>query len=123
MNQAVLIANHDTFPVMINPAKLEEFRRPNRIADIMQAILGKEKPSPSPAPRTAGPDGSEYVNDNEHVVMSDKTHLNWLADIFDFKDVIASPGDLLLDFGSWMWDYAPIVWGTLCIGALARKEN
>lgn len=48
--------------------------------------------------------------DDTHCVMTEDTHLNLLADVFDFHDSIMSIGDLLLDFGGWLWGFAPFVW-------------
>lgn len=82
-NQAVLIANHDKFPVMVNGTKL--------------AVFGGSTP-----------DG---MMDDTHCVMTKYTRLNLLADVFDFRDSIKSVGDLLIEFGGWLWGFAPFVWG------------
>jgi len=83
-NQVVLIANHDKFPVMVN-----EYKRSTRELR-----------------------GDDSMMDNTHCVMTNKTHLNFLADIFDFKsEGIESIGDICIDFGSWLWMFAPYVWG------------
>lgn len=51
--------------------------------------------------------------DEVHCVMTDKTHLNLLADIFDFHSETDSIGDLLIDFGGWMSAFMPFVWVAL----------
>ena len=80
-NQAVLIANHQTFPVLVN----------SRRDDIDY-------------------DGY-FKHDNTHVVMTSKTHLNALADIFDLKsDGTVSIGDMLLDLGDWLKTFCPYIW-------------
>lgn len=77
LNQLVIIANHGKFPVMINPA--------------FDSLL-------------RGPDGpgilADGMIDEVHCVMSASTHLNYLADIFNFHHGILSIGDLLIDAGN-----------------------
>ena len=89
-NQAVLIANGDRFPVLINATKLKE----HDIDDSKDGMVG----------------------DDVHCVMTKATHLNFLADIFDFHDAIYSIGDLLLELGEWLWVFCPFVWGFAIIG-------
>jgi hypothetical protein len=90
-NQAVLIANHDTFPVLVNNTKLAN-------------VLGDED-------STSKSDASPVMLDDVHCVMTDKTRLNFLADVFDFGGAIQSVGDLSLDFGAWFGAFAPFLWG------------
>ena len=96
-NQAVLIANHDKFPVMVNPVKLDEFSGPKTEIDIVAVLTGK----PSPTDAT-------YIDD-VHIVMTSDTHLNALADIFDFHSAIYSVGDFGLMLGEWMSGFCPFV--------------
>jgi hypothetical protein len=63
------------------------------------------------------------MTDPTHCVMTSKTHLNWLADIFDFHESIESVGDLLINVGEWSWSFAPYVWGMLVIMSLAKKQE
>lgn len=116
LNQIVLYANHDRFPVMVNGMKLAQ--RQHRL----------EKAAAEP---DADPD---YVNllltglqsgylDNVHVIMSDSTHLNLLADWIDLQDATYSPGDLILYLGEWGLEYAPIAWIVVVIMRLTRKED
>lgn len=94
-NQAVLIANHDKFPVMVN-----EYRR-------SQAELT----------------GTDLMMDKIHCVMTDKTHLNVLADVFDFQsEGICSVGDIGIYLGYWLWVFAPYVWGFEVIRRLIKNE-
>lgn len=96
MNQAVIAANHDKFPVMVNARNLA-------------------------AHGGADQDG---LMDDVHCVMTPSTHLNFLADWIDLRDAIYSPGDLLLELGGWLWQFAPIAWFTLIIlDALRREAN
>lgn len=93
-NQLVLVANHDKFPVMLN-----------------------EK-------RRAHADDGTGMLDNEHCVMTSKTHLNILADIFDFgRDGTESIGDLLIDAGEYTRAFAFFVWAFAVIQAIRRKEQ
>ena len=49
--------------------------------------------------------------------MTPHTHLNWLADIFDFHDAVYSVGDFFIQFGEWLSAFTPFIWA----GALGRK--
>lgn len=81
-NQAVLLANGGKFPVSINAHRQNGFS-----------------------------DADGYLDD-VHIVMTSHTHLNVLADIFDFKrQGIESVGDALIDLGAWLCAFAPFVWG------------
>lgn len=112
-NQLVLWANNDTFPVKINLAKMQ----------IMTD--GEASINPDGTVTLKGghvvilPDGTTML-DPVHCLMTSKTHLNLLADNWDFHDSIESVGDLLLDFGGWSWNFAPFVWGAIVIGRLRR---
>lgn len=116
-NQVVLYANHDTFPVSINPVKLQVFTG---------GELGKNpetgKPEISGGLIIELPDGT-LMTDETHCVMTSKTHLNWLADVFDFHQEIESVGDLLLGVGDWLSGFAYYTWGVLVILALAKKQD
>ena len=105
-NQAVLWANHDTFPVMINPIKAYDWSHKGTKAHIIPVEAHPDFPH-----------GAVFINDNMHVIMTPHTHLNALADIFDFHDTIYSVGDFLLEFGDWLSAFTPLVWA----GALGRK--
>jgi hypothetical protein len=96
-NQAVIIANHDTFPVMVNDVKLEEMTAPKAPA----AVLNLFQPAP-----VLKMDGAVMLDD-VHCNMTAETRLNALADIFDMKDAIYSIGDFMLMLGGWLWAFAP----------------
>ena len=122
-NQAVLIANGDKFPVMVNPVKLDYFGKEHANDE------AKAKPSPNqeePKRSTSLvtlPDGTVMIDD-VHCWMSKKTHLNFMADIFDFRsEGIESIGDMGIEFGNWMWIYAPYIWGCAIISKLWRLRN
>jgi hypothetical protein len=80
-NQLVIVANHGKFPVMENPAWVSH--------DLAAGNLTE--------------DG---MTDDVHCIMTPETHLNFLADVFDFRDKIESIGDLLIDSGSLIHDYS-----------------
>lgn len=98
-NQVVLIANHDSFPVMLNDKKLQEMTEPEEKPTNIQFA------KPMPAFEANG----TVMLDDVHCVMTHKTHLNALADIFDMKDAIYSIGDFSLMLGDWFWAFAPFV--------------
>lgn len=91
-NQLVLFANDDKFPVMVNQKHLSSF--------------------------TNAVDANGMI-DSVHCVMTHQTHLNVLADIFDFHTTVKSIGDLLMDwseeYGVFMW----VIWAVLIIKRVA----
>jgi hypothetical protein len=103
-NQAVLNANNDTFPVRINPVKLYDWSHEGAAMHILP-------------PTEQTPKGVVFINDNMHIVMNSTTHLNWLADIFDFHTHIYSIGDFLIELGGWLDGFALPLWA----GAVLRK--
>lgn len=91
LNQIVLIANHDKFPVMVNHDK------------------------------TVTEDSPEGLNpgdmmDHDHVVMSDTDHFRFLSDIFDLGSIY-SVGDGFIELGEYLSSFAWFVW----IYAICRK--
>ena len=113
-NQAVLIANHDKFPVMLNARKLDKILSSSAEADLLTILVIKPKPF-LPAP---DPDG--MIGD-VHCVMTKSTHLNALADVFDLGSIY-SIGDFGLYLGQWLMTWMPFVWGATLIGNCYRKE-
>jgi uncharacterized protein DUF5317 len=107
-NQIVLIANHDTFPVMMNASDLKKFT-----AEV-HAAQENEEIDPSTIP-----DIDNGMLDNSHCIMTPYTHLNFLADIFDFKTAYFSVGDGLLEVGDWLWSFCPFVWLVLVVRKLS----
>jgi hypothetical protein len=100
-NQLVLIANNDTFPVRVNLVKVKTF-----VGDDAVQL----------------PDGTVMLDD-VHCLMSSKTHLNLLADNFDFRDDgIESIGDMLLGLGEWLKSFCIFVWVALASRALSRRK-
>lgn len=99
-NQLVLVANHDSFPVMLNDKKLRDMTKKDEEQFIKVQFL---------APTPAYEANDVVMLDEVHCNMTSKTHLNALADIFDLKDAIYSIGDFLLMLGEWLWVFAPFV--------------
>ena len=93
-NQLVLIANHDKFPVMVNEAKRVKYE----------------------------PDANGLI-DSEHCVMTNETHLNALADVFDLKDGIYSIGDFLLMLGDWLSQFCLYVWIALVVKSMLEAQR
>jgi hypothetical protein len=105
-NQAVLIANHDKFPVMVNARKLDVMLNPSPPGPLA-TLLGILEPAPK------GDKGEDRMIDDIHCVMTPVTHLNFLADIFDLHNATYSIGDLLMILGEQIGSFTPIIWGTL----------
>jgi hypothetical protein len=100
-NQLVLLANHDTFPVMVNDRKLADMTEPHERRPVTDIHFV------TPLPAYAA-DDTVYLDDT-HCAMTSHTHLNALADIFDMKDAIYSIGDFSLMLGDWLWAFAPFL--------------
>jgi hypothetical protein len=122
-NQAVLIANGDKFPVMANEEKLQKFCQPQEAGNSFAAAIAKALGIPEKSTQMAEPDpftcaaGGEFLDD-VHVIMTSKSHLKPLADVFDMHDGIYSIGDFSLIFGEWMWGWSPLAWLALVIRKL-----
>ncbi len=112
-NQAVLVANHDKFPVMWNDAKVNLYR----LEATKAAEDGDENAEVALVLLEHG-----YLDDT-HCLMSKDTHLNFLADWIDMKSATYSPGDELIELGEAGLNYAPWIWATVVIGRLRKKED
>ena len=98
-NQVVLQANNDRFPVLINETKVREFNSEKVELGPMSITVVK--------PANVDSDGVVMIDDT-HCVMTSKTHLNFLADVFDLGNIY-SIGDFLLMLGEWLMGFAPFV--------------
>lgn len=78
-NQLVIVSNHGCFPVMLNAAWVSHTQ-----PDLTTGMLAE---------------------DSVHCEMTPFTHLNFLADVFNFGRGIESIGDLLIDAGSALAPY------------------
>lgn len=121
MNQAVLVANHDRFPVMWSDARCFE-HAVKLDKDFMTAMEAGDVD----AAMEAQVRKAEFQNgflDDEHVLMTSKTHLNWLADWIQFRgDGTYSPGDLVLHVGEAGMEIMWPVWFTVALMSLYKKE-
>ena len=117
-NQAVLVANHDKFPVMWNSYKA---------ASLSLAIEKATKSDDEDVAEQAGFDLEALVVDgyldDTHVLMTSKTRLNFLADWIDLKSATYSIGDFLIDAGEWGMNYCPWIWTFVAIQRLRRRED
>ena len=95
-NQLVLVANHDSFPVMLNDKKLRDMTKKDEEQFIKVQFL---------APTPAYEANDVVMLDDVHCNMTSETHLNFLADIFDLKDAIYSIGDFMLMLGEWLGSF------------------
>ena len=108
MNQAVIVTNHDKFPVMLNERKAAQYLE----GASKKCFFGGLVCVGSNEPNTDG------MIDDVHCLMTPQTHLNFLADWIDLHDAIYSPGDMLLELGDFLFSYAPLVWA-FCMVQLA----
>lgn len=114
-NQAVLWANQDKFPVKWNDYKVNAYALSLREAANSQfPVVALKAQFDLEALEEEG-----FIDDT-HCLMTDQTHLNWLADVWDFHDETDSIGDILLDLGGWLAAFSPFVWGAVVIGKLKK---
>lgn len=116
-NQAVLVANNDQFPVMWNSYKVKGYER------AVEAVVEEDEDTAAEAQADLDALWSEGFIDDTHVVMSKKTHLNFLGDWIDLKEATYSPGDALLEAGEFGLTYAPAVWLTVAVQRLRKRED
>ena len=98
-NQLVLIANHDTFPVEANTIKerILVAKATVKYQDMAQEL-------------SMDPDLPAGMIDDTHCLMTSKTHLNFLADVFDRGNGIYSIGDFLLSLSEWLGAFSLAIW-------------
>jgi len=104
-NQLVLTANHDTFPVMWNAYRVFQYRLSLEVQK-----NGEDEDASMQAQAALIALDSAGMIDDIHCIMTSRTHLNWLADVFDMHDATYSIGDFLLALGEWLWALAPFIW-------------
>jgi len=114
-NQAVIIANHDTFPVLINNKKLAEMTAPDTEPEAAPKSI-EQMFRPEPAIK----EDDTVMLDDVHCNMTHQTHLNFLADVFDMKDGTYSIGDFFLILGSWIQAFSLFVY-VYAVTAKLRK--
>jgi len=111
-NQAVLIANHGKFPVMLNEAQYSHFCSAPEDEEMKFSVTDS---SISPMSCT---EGGQFIDD-VHSVMGKNSHLKALSDIFNLKVAIYSIGDFLLMLGYWLLSFSWISYITLVVRRLA----
>jgi hypothetical protein len=115
-NQVVLVANHDRFPVMVNDYKVTQ------LAIEMETVANSDSDRAPDAALALEALQKEGFLDHTHVVMTKHTHLNFLADWIGVGGVY-SIGDLLLGAGEQGLDPALLIWITVVIGRLRKRED
>ena len=115
-NQAVLVANHDRFPVMWNDYKVSQY------AQEINKVAEGDDPEAAKAKFDLVALVEHGYLDDTHIVMTEDTHLNFLADWIDLRNTY-SPGDVLLIAGEFGMTYSPIIWCVVIIGRLRKKED
>ena len=121
-NQAVLVANHDRFPVMWNSYKAASYELSIEKEAADAEDSGDEAAQIQAAFDLEALTTQGYLGDT-HVLMTSKTHLNFLADWIDLKSVTYSLGDLAIDAGDWGLKYCPFLWFGIAVGRLNKKED
>lgn len=108
-NQVVLWANRDKFPVMWSDYKVAEYELSleQTAAQVDKSGEPTDKAEDAQLALVALKD--EGFIDQVHVVMTSKTHLNFLADVFDLKEATYSIGDFLLMLSDWLMVFAPFL--------------
>lgn len=113
-NQAVLVANHGKFPVMLNATWMDKMCS-LPVANTEDETYDREV---ARIPASSCKRGGEMIDD-VHSVMGPNSHLKVLADIFPVdRENIYSIGDGFIYLGSWLMSFAPIAWLALTIRKL-----
>lgn len=111
-NQAVLISNHEKFPVMMNAVMIAK-----------DCDSSDYKPEElEPIPEVACIKGGEMI-DLKHSIMGPNSHLKVLSDIFLVGGRSLSIGDMLLDLGEWLFRFSSVLWLALTVRKLASLVN
>ena len=105
-NQAVLIANHGKFPVMLNEAQIA----------VMCPDASQIDPKYKAIACTSDGKGGQYL-DRVHSVMGPNSHLTLLADIFDLGSIY-SIGDFAIMLGEFLLPFTSISWVALALRKL-----
>jgi hypothetical protein len=106
-NQAVLVANHGKFPVMLTATEYSTMCQPVDIDPDELAVI----------PSSSCIKGGEML-DRTHSIMGPNSHLKALADIFPLGRFVYSVGDALLYLGDWLLSFTPYMWLALTIRKL-----
>jgi hypothetical protein len=120
-NQAVLVANHGKFPVMLNASWMSKMCTIPPAPDTDdEETLAEYKAAVAAIPASSCRKGGEMI-DRTHSVMGPNSHLKALSDIFPL-DGIYSIGDGMIYLGEWLLEYTPLMWLALALRKLYRSE-
>ena len=108
-NQAVLVANHGKFPVMLSEGMHYKYCHvaPVELVEIPDISCAK---------------GGQML-DETHSVMGPNSHLKALSDIIPIGSSIYSIGDGFITLGLWLLSFTPIAWLFLTMRKLASLIN
>jgi hypothetical protein len=121
-NQAVLVANHGKFPVMMNASWMNKFCSMPVAPDTDdEEDLASYRDYVASIPSSSCRKGGEMI-DQTHSVMGPNSHLKVLSDIFPLGSIY-SIGDGLLYLGLWLLDFTPFMWLALTLRKLYVTEK
>ena len=110
-NQAVLIANHDRFPILINERRVIRLAEP--VIDISKMVIHE---------RVSVDSDGTIMLDDVHCLMTSDTHLNALADVWDLGSIY-SVGDFAIEAGAYLFDYAIVIWLAFMVSQLCSRSS
>lgn len=116
-NQAVLVANHGKFPVMLNDAQVSRFCEDDR--DTEQKLIKRDfSVLDSSVPDVACIKGGQFL-DPVHSIMGKNSNLKALADVFNLGDGLYSIGDFGIMLGEFFSTFTFYMWIALTVRKLA----
>jgi len=116
-NQAVLMANHDRFPVMWSEYKAAKYDK-----KLHDELKNKDRDVVEEARLAIWAFEEKGFLDDEHCLLTTKTHLNYLSDVISLQDTTYSIGDIMLYLGDWLWDFAPYIYVFATVYKLRRFQ-
>jgi hypothetical protein len=120
-NQAVLVANHGKFPVMLNATWMVKMCTIPTMEQVGidpddEEMVAKYKQVVANIPASSCRKGGEMI-DETHSVMGPNSHLKALSDIFPLGSIY-SIGDAGIYLGEYLLGFSPIMWLALVIRKL-----
>lgn len=125
-NKLVLLANNSTFPVRLNAAAVATIKAQHAEALINLAAVPADDPMKTQAEHVATAlqiTEDTGMLDKVHCIMSDRTHLNLLGDVFPLHTGVFSIGDALINLAALTEYYVYFLWAILMVGKAARREE
>lgn len=105
LNQLVLVANGGKFPVLLSEREQITWRvaaaEAKCVKKVHLGLFDEEQPI------CRAPDFNDQFLDDIHSVMGKNSRLKFLADWIKLGREIDSPGDLMIQFGTFLW---PLTW-------------